>query len=104
MFSVGSKKEDGSSHLDTNPFQRALPSWLYLTQISPKGPISKDHPTVDLGFSSQQSPTVLSKVAALVLGAKTSVSIYPLSSLAGGAWEHGSDFKFSSGLTRNVKS
>lgn len=39
MFSVGSKKRDDSSHLDTKPFLRVLPPWLYLSQVSPtKGP------------------------------------------------------------------
>lgn len=42
----GGRREDDSSILDTNPFLRALPSWLYLTQISSQGLISKHHPTV----------------------------------------------------------
>lgn len=103
MFSVGSKKKDDSSHLDTKPFLRVLPPWLYLSQVSPQGPISKRHPTGGLGFSSQQIlvPADIEQDGSPC--AKASVSIYPRSCLARGAWEHGKDFKFSSGLTRNVK-
>lgn len=106
VLSVGSKEEDDSSYVDTDPSLSALPPWLYLTQISSQGPISKHHPNWGSGLQFTAEPCslqILSKVAALVLGPKASIRICRLSCLAAGAWEHGSDFKFSSGLTRNAK-